>query len=48
MGITRTITYISRLPVRKLTVFNADEHVREHTATEYLKIGVLGAPLVFG
>ena len=30
-------------PVRKLNVFTADEHAHEHTVTEYLKIGVLGA-----
>ena len=30
-------------PLQKLNVFAAGEHVHEHTITEYLKIGVLGA-----
>lgn len=28
---------------RKLNIFTADEHAHEHTTTEYLKIGILGA-----
>lgn len=30
-------------PLRKLNVFDTDEHSHEHTVAEYLKIGVVGA-----
>lgn len=29
--------------VRKLNVFDTDEHSHEHTVTEYLKVGIVGA-----